>query len=279
MTVETLGRFGHHPDPAIDFELEVQDLEDEVYNFAVGFQPLPRDELNSRIDRAMNFRVGGDPSCIKAKDALRRLVRRSAPARVSGPMDPEILERCCRALCDRWGEDPDEMIAGEPQWMTHEATAIFVARALPPWDGITESKHTPEPSPSTDDVNQPQNEHTRQLVRDFAAALGTKLRAAEEKYGYSDGWRTDDWQDVCKAELIAHVGKGDPLDVAAYAAFCWARGWTTSADELGLWDALTGWLLERELVEKDGEYSVSDLIDRLSDHEEQTSSRGAESRQ
>lgn len=73
MTEETLGRFGHHPDPATDFEVEVQDLEAEVYNFNAGFQPLPRPELARRIGRALDFRVGGVPSCVTAKAALRQM--------------------------------------------------------------------------------------------------------------------------------------------------------------------------------------------------------------
>lgn len=69
----TLGRFGHHPDPATDFEVEVQDIEAEVYNASVGFQPLPREVLLTRIDRALDFRVGGVPSCVEAKGVLREI--------------------------------------------------------------------------------------------------------------------------------------------------------------------------------------------------------------
>ena len=55
---------------------------------------------------------------------------------------------------------------------------------------------------------------TAALVDRFAAALKEKLAAAEEKYGYSDGWATDDWMGECRKELRKHVAKGDPLDVA-----------------------------------------------------------------
>jgi hypothetical protein len=72
------------------------------------------------------------------------------------------------------------------------------------------------------------HQETRALVTSFARALAHKLRRAEEKYGYSDGWRTEDWADECRNQLAIHVRKGDPLDVAAYAAFCWARQWRTS---------------------------------------------------
>lgn len=72
---------------------------------------------------------------------------------------------------------------------------------------------------------------TEKLVNNFANALLVKLAKAEIKYGYNDEWLTSDWEAVCKSELARHVAKGDPLDVAAYAAFCWARGWTTAPPE------------------------------------------------
>ena len=70
---------------------------------------------------------------------------------------------------------------------------------------------------------------TRQLVNDFAMALADKLAKAEQKYGYHDNWRTDEWESGCRTELMRHIEKGDPLDVAAYCAFMWRRGWSTSA--------------------------------------------------
>jgi hypothetical protein len=65
------------------------------------------------------------------------------------------------------------------------------------------------------------------LVRSFAGALGRKLRKAEKKYGYSDGWRSPDWEAECQQNLADHMLKGDPLDVAAFAAFCWFHHWPT----------------------------------------------------
>lgn len=65
---------------------------------------------------------------------------------------------------------------------------------------------------------------TADLVSRFARALAEKLSAAEKKYGYSDGWSSPDWMDECRSNLIAHVYKGDPRDVAAYCAFLWHHG-------------------------------------------------------
>lgn len=73
---------------------------------------------------------------------------------------------------------------------------------------------------------------TAGLVRRFAEALAEKLRRAEQKYGYSDGWLSPDWQAECQQHLAEHVAKGDPRDVAAYAAFCWHHGWPTGAPAL-----------------------------------------------
>ena len=70
---------------------------------------------------------------------------------------------------------------------------------------------------------------TDDLVDRFSAALKVKLRAAEAKYGWKNGWLKSDWQVECQNGLLRHVGKGDPLDVAAYAAFCWHHGWPSAS--------------------------------------------------
>lgn len=67
---------------------------------------------------------------------------------------------------------------------------------------------------------------TAKLVCDFAEAVAAKLRRAEVKYGYLDAWKLDHWRDGCAAELLRHVHKGDPRDVAAYCAFAWFHGWS-----------------------------------------------------
>lgn len=69
---------------------------------------------------------------------------------------------------------------------------------------------------------------TADLVDRFAAALKEKLADAERKYGYSDGWAEPDWMQECRAELLGHIAKGDPRDVAAYCAFLWHHGESTA---------------------------------------------------
>ena len=67
---------------------------------------------------------------------------------------------------------------------------------------------------------------TDELVERFAEALKDKLRAAEAKYGWNDGWKSVDWADDLRTRLREHVEKGDPRDVAAFCAFAWHHGWS-----------------------------------------------------
>ena len=72
-----MARFGHHPEPAIDFCIEVEELEAIAESSRLGLTGFgheqDRETLDQRIERAMDFRVGGDAGCVAAKDALRRL--------------------------------------------------------------------------------------------------------------------------------------------------------------------------------------------------------------
>jgi hypothetical protein len=69
---------------------------------------------------------------------------------------------------------------------------------------------------------------TAALVNRMAFELAWKLHRAEQKYGYSDGWKDEAWEDECRRQLHYHAAKGDPLDVIAYAAFCWHHGWSSA---------------------------------------------------
>jgi hypothetical protein len=64
-------KFDHHPDPAIDFCVEVEELQGMAYNRSVGFDPEP--DLDRRLEKAMAFRVGGDIGAIDAKQTLREI--------------------------------------------------------------------------------------------------------------------------------------------------------------------------------------------------------------
>jgi len=69
---------------------------------------------------------------------------------------------------------------------------------------------------------------TADLVRRFAHAVAEKLAEAERKYGWDTHWKSPAWMDQCREQLVAHVAKGDPRDVAAYAAFLWHHGEPTA---------------------------------------------------
>lgn len=64
-----LGRFGHHPDRATDFEVECDALMGLAYDAEHGM--ADRAAVVERMARALEFRVGGVPSCVNAKETLR----------------------------------------------------------------------------------------------------------------------------------------------------------------------------------------------------------------
>ncbi|ELY5676417.1 hypothetical protein SNM20_002724 [Salmonella enterica] len=102
-------------------------------------------------------------------------------------------------------------------------------------------------SPSRGVVAMPENLHrdTRQLVIDTANVMAEKLYKAQEKYGYSNGWRvpaegedTGDgrnfWtREECLQALFHHLEKGDPIDCINYLAFMQANGWRTELPAQG----------------------------------------------
>jgi hypothetical protein len=92
----------------------------------------------------------------------------------------------------------------------------------------------PKPAGSNVRVAVPVELHpaTKDLVQHFATAIAFKLREAEEKYGYGDGWRTQDWEVECRQHMYDHMAKGDPRDMAIYAAFMWSRKWSTAPKEI-----------------------------------------------
>lgn len=64
-----MSKFGHHPDPATDFAIEVDSLEGMLADYKAGLEQ--RAALEDRIFKAMQFRVGGTLMAVAAKQALR----------------------------------------------------------------------------------------------------------------------------------------------------------------------------------------------------------------
>lgn len=63
--------YDHHPDPAIAFCIEADILEGMEFDARHGI--IERDVFLARLDRALQFKVGGDAYAIQAKDRLRQL--------------------------------------------------------------------------------------------------------------------------------------------------------------------------------------------------------------
>jgi len=68
--MENLGRYGHHPDPLIDFCVEVECIESLELDVRLGFEK--RTQVIERCQRAMEFR-GVSPEFQNAKAILRKL--------------------------------------------------------------------------------------------------------------------------------------------------------------------------------------------------------------
>lgn len=68
-----LGRFDHHPDPAIDFCIEVEEIQSIAWDRDHKIANPDDPGLHRRIEAAMRFRVGGDEGAVKAKWLLRQI--------------------------------------------------------------------------------------------------------------------------------------------------------------------------------------------------------------
>ena len=59
------------------------------------------------------------------------------------------------------------------------------------------------------------------LVDEFSAEMKRKLIEKVDRDGYA-GWDSEEWSvDEIERCLLEHVDKGDPVDVANFAAFMW----------------------------------------------------------
>ena len=112
-----LCRFNHHPDPAIDFCVEVESLLGEIENQRIGFKngTPTQSELDNRIEHALDFKVGGDPGAVLAKQQLRAAISTVASR------DMPLIAR----HINEWHEDDGPVAwwawcghewAGEPAW-------------------------------------------------------------------------------------------------------------------------------------------------------------------
>lgn len=142
---EPLGRFNHHPDAGIDFCVEVEAIRSEITDLAAGLPPTM--DLQERIRRAMEFRVGGDADACRAKQQLREIEASLAASPAPGwqPPAPSVEQiasivrdhltavYCCTRVWEAWsvgtmGED-DFVPASETEMPEEVAQAIVAAFA------------------------------------------------------------------------------------------------------------------------------------------------------
>lgn len=64
-------RYEHHPDPAIAYCMEADIIEAIYHDVRIGL--TRREALESRVERALRFRVGGDANAVAAKDRIREI--------------------------------------------------------------------------------------------------------------------------------------------------------------------------------------------------------------
>lgn len=115
---ERLARFGHHPDPVIDFCVEVEAFEGILFDIEHEIQTITP-ELLSRMDKAMAFHPFLNPGAINAKGILRELDRKLTsliPALVFTYRNHrgKIAERRVRPISVRYGSTEWHP---EPQWL------------------------------------------------------------------------------------------------------------------------------------------------------------------
>jgi hypothetical protein len=70
-----------------------------------------------------------------------------------------------------------------------------------------------------------QNQHISELqdmCGSFAQVLFDKMVEAERKHGWKGAWKTVPTEKL-QADMVEHIQKGDPRDVAGYCMFLWFR--------------------------------------------------------
>lgn len=99
-----LGRFGHHPNPAIDFCTEVDCIAGLSYDVGVGLATVGY--VLDRVERAMAFTVGGDIPAMAAKDRLREIERHLKDTRLRS-QGGGWIDSALRKFADFWDLDGD----------------------------------------------------------------------------------------------------------------------------------------------------------------------------
>lgn len=170
---------------------------------------LPASEPLITVESSLRFRLEGAQQRVRDLEEENRELRGRLPSKDIAFMFGAEPQADAAACAHRIVDARNAAIASG--FMCIDCGGLFAA-AVPRADATPVLHHK-----------------TSDLVARFARALAEKLAAAEVKYGYTDGWLSPDWMDECRAKLLEHVEKGDPRDVAAYCAFLWHHGASTTA--------------------------------------------------
>lgn len=74
------------------------------------------------------------------------------------------------------------------------------------------------------------NADDQALVQGFAKAMAKRLIVARN--AGRNGWKSNDWRQVCLQRLIRNLEHGDLVDSANYLAFMWYHGWEIGPENL-----------------------------------------------
>lgn len=144
---DALGRFGHHPDPATDFEVEVTSLQGRLFN---AKHAIPDKhgltesvaQVADAIKRAMTFRVGGVETSVRAKSILRALELDATQPPAPAPVQPAFQFLC--------GGARFKLAAGkngaEFRAFPHELSGQWVALVDASDDRHMKAAHPPAPA-------------------------------------------------------------------------------------------------------------------------------------
>lgn len=173
-----LARFGHHPDPAIDFCIEVEVIEGEWLNLKAGFlNGTPtREQLEDRVFKAMQFRAGGDEGAVNAKHALRKIEAEIGnPSPNEGKAEPVAWQHRIRHLehghpaGDRWSDWKSGRLSYYPaEKIEYEERPLY---AHPP----------AQPAPAVDALVMPKKLSPEVI----AACVGGGITSAQIEHIYS----------------------------------------------------------------------------------------------
>lgn len=202
----TLGPFNHHPDPAIDFCIEVEVIEAEWLNIRHGFTngTPPRSEIVERLTKAMRFRVGGDQCAVNAKTMLRKIEAEMSATPTNESPAPQATFGCkraggfvdhnCMAMCDC------------------DKTMRFAA-PQPPVEGLREELSDPNIvhlNMLRGDIAKPTREQIKHLYPELFSSDPAIITDFDRFYG----------DPVERFKAMADANHEGPIDVAHFKMWC-----------------------------------------------------------